>query len=66
MKKNQQRYFQGSYFTLLFDASPTVQKEIARILKNDPRVIRSYIYKVPEKKFNAKLSIDKVNEINSV
>ncbi|GMM32797.1 mitochondrial 37S ribosomal protein YmS16 [Saccharomycopsis crataegensis] len=64
IKKDQQRHFQGSYFTMLFDASPVTQRELGKILKSDPRIIRSYIYKVPtDKNLNAKLSIDQANEI---
>lgn len=63
MKKGQEKHFQGNYFTMLFDVSPSAQNELSRILKNDPRVIRSVIYKVDtSKKLNAKISIDAANE----
>lgn len=59
IKQDQQVHFQGSYFTMLFDSSSSVQSELLRILKGDPRVIRSSIFKVDTKKLlNRKLSID--------
>lgn len=62
-RKDQEIHFQGSYFTMLFDSSPSVQNELTRILKNDPRVLRSTIFKVPTKKnLNAKSAVDAVRE----
>lgn len=46
IKKDQERHFQGYHFSMMFDSSAGVQSEILRTLKNDPRVIRSFIAKV--------------------
>lgn len=50
MTKDQERHFRGHRFLMLFDSSSSVQNEILRTLKNDPRVIRSMITKVNESK----------------
>ncbi|KAH3685203.1 hypothetical protein WICPIJ_003797 [Wickerhamomyces pijperi] len=58
--KDQERHFRGHKFLMLFDSSSSVQNEILRTLKNDPRVIRSMITKVNDSKvLNARDSISK-------
>ncbi|KAG7869023.1 hypothetical protein KL918_001666 [Ogataea parapolymorpha] len=57
-KKAGERHFQGSHFVILFDSSSAVQREILRSLKNDPRVIRSFLTKVDDSKnYNAGSSV---------
>ncbi|GMG40412.1 unnamed protein product [Ambrosiozyma monospora] len=46
--KANERHFQGSHFTMLFDSSVGVQREILRSLKNDPRVIRANLMRVAD------------------
>ncbi|GME85472.1 unnamed protein product [[Candida] boidinii] len=50
MRKANEPHFNGSHFVMLFDCSSSVQREILRSLKNDPRVIRSYLLKVDDHK----------------
>ncbi|CDK28388.1 unnamed protein product [Kuraishia capsulata CBS 1993] len=46
MRKAGDGHFQGSQFLMLFDSSATVQSEILRSLRNDPRVLRVNVFKV--------------------
>ncbi|KAH3675548.1 hypothetical protein WICMUC_002637 [Wickerhamomyces mucosus] len=57
--KDQERHFRGHKFLMLFDSSSSVQNEILRTLKNDPRVIRSLITKVESKNLVVENSIDR-------
>ncbi|SCW04455.1 LAFE_0H13894g1_1 [Lachancea fermentati] len=50
VKKDQEQHFQGYHFLMMFDASAAVQSEILRTLKRDPRVIRSSIVRMNNKK----------------
>lgn len=59
MTKDQEQHFQGCKFMMLFDSSTGVQSEILRTLKADPRVIRSMITKVTDKRLAAESSLDK-------
>lgn len=60
MKKDQTRHFQGYHMLMLFDASPSVQTQISKILQKDPRVIRSSIMSVnTRKRLDIPLSFEK-------
>lgn len=50
MSKNQERHFEGYQFLIGFDSSATVQSELLRTLRKDPRVLRANIFKQPLKK----------------
>ncbi|CCH62685.1 hypothetical protein TBLA_0I00200 [Henningerozyma blattae CBS 6284] len=50
IKKDQEKHFRGFNTLMLFDASPAVQSQIHRIIKKDPRIIRSSIISVSTKK----------------
>ncbi|CAY71226.1 Hypothetical protein PAS_c131_0014 [Komagataella phaffii GS115] len=50
MTKTQEKHYKGNHFMLLFDSSPTVQSEILRTLRNDPRVVRANVFKVTHSK----------------
>ncbi|AET38174.1 mitochondrial 37S ribosomal protein bS6m Ecym_2445 [Eremothecium cymbalariae DBVPG len=66
-KKDQERHFKGYHFLMLFDASAPVQSEVLRTLKSDPRVIRSSIIKVDDKKhLDVASSIERANGYGSI
>lgn len=44
--KNRESHILGAHFYMKFDASPAVQREIARRLRSDPRMLRSTIVKL--------------------
>lgn len=60
MTKDQEHHFQGEKFLMLFDSSTSVQSEILRTLRADPRVIRSMILKVNDKKLATSSSYDRI------
>ncbi|AQZ12388.1 MRP17 (YKL003C) [Zygosaccharomyces parabailii] len=67
MKKDQEKHFQGYHFLMLFDSSAGVQSEILRTLKNDPRVIRSFIAKVKtDKQLDMAASIERASGYSSM
>ncbi|EGV63458.1 mitochondrial ribosomal small subunit component [Yamadazyma tenuis] len=45
ISKNQERHFEGYHFLMGFDVSSTVQQELLRTLRKDPRVLRASIIK---------------------
>ena len=52
---------------MLFDSSVGVQSEINRILKKDPRLIRSSIVKINTKRnLDIASSIDRIQSYNSI
>ncbi|CAR26082.1 hypothetical protein ZYGR_0E00610 [Zygosaccharomyces rouxii] len=66
MKKDQEKHFQGYHFLMMFDSSASVQSEILRTLKNDPRVIRSSIAKMnTAKQLDVASSIERASGYNS-
>ncbi|GAV52062.1 hypothetical protein ZYGR_0AG00530 [Zygosaccharomyces rouxii] len=66
MKKDQEKHFQGYHFLMMFDSSASVQSEILRTLKNDPRVIRSSIAKMnTSKQLDVASSIERASGYNS-
>ncbi|KAI0051170.1 hypothetical protein FA95DRAFT_1554742 [Auriscalpium vulgare] len=48
-RRNKIHFNHGDYWTMHFDASPTNQRSLARILRKDPRVIRATMLKLGEK-----------------
>jgi small subunit ribosomal protein S6 len=62
MTKDQDHHFRGHRFLMLFDSSTSVQSEILRTLKADPRVIRSMIVKVNDKKLGTGSSLDRARQ----
>lgn len=64
ISKDQERHFQGHRFLMLFDSSTSVQSEILRTLKADPRVLRSLIVKVNDKRLANSTSLNR-QEVNS-
>lgn len=67
IKKDQEKHFQGYHFLMTFDSSSSVQSEILRTLKNDPRVIRSSISKMDiSKQLDVASSIEKATGYNSM
>ncbi|ODV97732.1 hypothetical protein PACTADRAFT_47590 [Pachysolen tannophilus NRRL Y-2460] len=65
LTKQQEKHFRGSHFIMLFDSSNSVSNEILRSLRNDPRIIRSNLFRVPDdKKLNVLGAIDRVNSKN--
>ncbi|KAG0662984.1 mitochondrial ribosomal small subunit component [Maudiozyma exigua] len=67
MKKDQEQHINGYHFLMLFDSSASVQSEILRTLKKDPRVIRSSIVKVDlEKRLTTPSSLHKAMGQDSV
>lgn len=46
INKSRQSHIVGAHFHLTFDSSPSVQNEVFRTLKQDPRIIRSTIVKL--------------------
>lgn len=66
MKKDQEKHFQGYHFLMMFDSSASVQSEILRTLKNDPRVIRSSIAKTnTSKQLDVASSVERASGYNS-
>ncbi|ODV58421.1 mitochondrial 37S ribosomal protein bS6m ASCRUDRAFT_39467 [Ascoidea rubescens DSM 1968] len=64
MRKNQEWYFQGAAFSILFDSSIGVQKEILRSLKLDPRILRSSIFRIKDGKgLTGQSFIDSVSKV---
>jgi small subunit ribosomal protein S6 len=59
LSKDQERHFQGHRFLMLFDSSTAVQSEILRTLKSDPRVLRSLIVKVNDKRLANSTSLNR-------
>lgn len=45
ISKDQERHFQGYQFMMGFDVSSTVQQELLRTLRRDPRILRANIIK---------------------
>lgn len=45
ISKDQERHFQGYHFLMGFDSSSTVQQELLRTLRRDPRILRATITK---------------------
>lgn len=43
ISKEQERHFQGFHFLLGFDSSATVQQQLLRTLRSDPRILRANI-----------------------
>ncbi|KAK5773559.1 mitochondrial 37S ribosomal protein bS6m MRP17 PWA37_003023 [Arxiozyma heterogenica] len=67
LKKNQTKYYRGYRFVMLFDSSVGVQSEINRILKKDPRLIRSSIVKINTKRnLDIASSLDRIQSYNSI
>lgn len=67
MKKDQERHFQGYHFLMMFDSSASVQSEILRTLKNDPRVIRSSVVKMNTgKQLDVASSIERASGYDSI
>ncbi|GMM53606.1 mitochondrial 37S ribosomal protein YmS16 [Maudiozyma humilis] len=67
MKKDQEQHINGYHFLMLFDSSASVQSEILRTLKKDPRVIRSSIVKVDmDKRLNTPSSLHKAMGQDSI
>ncbi|CCF57978.1 hypothetical protein KAFR_0D03300 [Kazachstania africana CBS 2517] len=67
IKKDQERHISGYHFLMLFDSSASVQSEILRTLKKDPRVIRSSIINVnTDKLLNPPSSIQQTFSYNSI
>lgn len=62
MTKDQEQHFQGTRFLMLFDSSTSVQSEILRTLKADPRVIRSMTVKVDDKRLATGSSLDRTKQ----
>ncbi|ODV67426.1 ribosomal protein S6 [Hyphopichia burtonii NRRL Y-1933] len=60
MSKEQERHFQGYHFLMGFDASATVQHELLRTIRKDPRILRASIIKNEMgKKINIPNSIER-------
>ncbi|TFY77515.1 hypothetical protein EWM64_g6497 [Hericium alpestre] len=49
MRRNRVIHTHGDYWTMHFDASPDNQKNLARIMRKDPRVIRATMLKMGER-----------------
>lgn len=45
ISKNQERHFEGYHFLMGFDVSSSVQTELLRTLRRDPRILRANIIK---------------------
>ncbi|KAG7195856.1 mitochondrial ribosomal small subunit component [Scheffersomyces spartinae] len=45
ISKEQERHYQGFHFMMGFDSSLTVQQELLRTLRRDPRILRCSIIK---------------------
>ncbi|KAK6458759.1 mitochondrial 37S ribosomal protein YmS16 [Scheffersomyces xylosifermentans] len=63
MSKEQERHFQGYHFLMGFDVSATVQAQLLRTLRSDPRILRANIMKHDlSKKLNTGSSIQQALE----
>ncbi|AMD18904.1 HBR003Wp [Eremothecium sinecaudum] len=67
IKKDQEQHFQAYHFLMMFDSSASVQSEILRTLRTDPRVIRSSIIRVNDKKrLDVASSVEKARGYSSI
>lgn len=65
ISKDQERHFQGYHFLMGFDSSSTVQHELLRTLRRDPRILRASIIKNDlTKKLNVGSTIKRALESN--
>ncbi|KAI0063560.1 hypothetical protein BV25DRAFT_1824107 [Artomyces pyxidatus] len=49
MRQNRVYHSYGDYWSMHFDASPSNQRDLSKLLRKDPRVIRATVLKMGEK-----------------